>query len=85
MNTKKLDNFILEITKPAPIAEPIKQTFEREFIEKQIIAITKQRDDMIASKEAELAECQSILAEMDKLGIEVRPKEEDGIFNGQEL
>ncbi len=69
METKKLSDTQLEVTRetPQPVVE--KQTYERNFIENQIINITKQRDDLIALKEAELAECVAILAEMDLKGI----------------
>jgi len=73
---KKLDEQTLEVTKPVPQPEPIVNKYERSFIENQIIAITKQRDEMIALKEAELKECQNILQKMDELEIVVKPIEE---------
>jgi len=74
METKKLSETQLEVTK-----EIITQTkteirvYERDFIEKQILDITKQRDEMIALKEAELKEVQDILTEMDRLKIVKKP------------
>ena len=67
----KISDTAIEIDKVTPaIPEKItRQRYERKFIEEQIIAITAQRDEMIALKEAELAECQAILSEMDKLGV----------------
>jgi len=47
----------------------VTQKYERGFIEEQIVQITKQRDEYVAQREVELAECESILAEMDKLDI----------------
>lgn len=44
-------------------------TYERDFIEKQIIEITKQRDEMIALKEAEIADCEEILRKMDEQNV----------------
>ena len=70
MTSKKINDTTIEITKTEP-AKDVVNTYERKFIEDQIIAITKQRDDMIALKEAELKEVQDILAEMDKLGIKI--------------
>lgn len=73
----KISNTTIEITKE--IITPTrteKQTYERKFIEDQIVAITAQRDAMIALKEAELKECTDILAEIDKLGIKVAVEEE---------
>lgn len=70
METNKISNTQLEIIKE--VITPVKierRVYERDFIEKQIIAITAQRDETIALKEAELAECQAILKSMDELGI----------------
>jgi hypothetical protein len=70
METKKIDDYTIEIKKTINSA-PVTTTtnYERKFIEEQIINITSQRDSLIAHKQAELDECQDILAEMDKLGI----------------
>lgn len=65
----KIDEEVLEVTKQEVAPAPVVTTFKRDFIENQILEITKQRDEMIALKEKELLECQNILAEMDKLGI----------------
>ena len=75
METKKISDTMIEITKEA--VAPPKQRYERKFIEGQIEMITRQRNDMIAIRDAELKEYTDILAEMDKLGIvkEVQPKE----------
>jgi hypothetical protein len=74
METKKISDTMIEITKEA--VAPPKQRYERSFIEGQIEMFTRQRNDMIAIKDAELKEYTDILAEMDKLGIvSVTPKE----------
>ena len=81
METKKLSSTRLEVTKE--IITPIKvetHTYERKFIEDQIKVITESRDEQIALKEAELKECQDILAEMDKKGIVLKEElKESGI------
>ena len=64
----KISETSLEVTKEIPTKTET-QIYERKFIEDQIKAITESRDEMIALKEAELKECQDILAEMDKKGI----------------
>lgn len=69
MEYKKVSNTELEVTKQIPITMPIISRYKRSFIESQIIAITQQRNDMIALKEAELKECNDILKQMDNLGI----------------
>lgn len=70
MESKKISDYVIEIkntTTPSPVTTT--QTYDRKFIEGQIVSITAQRDAMIAQKQAELDECNAILAEMDKLGI----------------
>ena len=76
ITTKKIDSFTLEVTKEIPAPEVIKTTYERSFIEQQIINIQKQKDDFDALRDKELAECQGILKAMDKLKIVVKPMEE---------
>jgi hypothetical protein len=75
MEYTKISDTQLEVTKE--IVTPTKtevKTYERKFIEEQIVAITQQRDEMIALKEAELKECADILKEMDKLKIVAKDK-----------
>lgn len=73
METNKISNTQLEVTKEVVTPTKIeRRVYERKFIEDQIKAITEQRDELIAIKEAELAECQAILAEMDKQGIIIK-------------
>jgi len=77
METTKISEYEVEVSKTIPEVV-VKQRYERGFIEEQIVQITAQRDEMIALKEAELAEVNAILAEMDKLevikrGDEVEP------------
>jgi len=68
METIKISNTEIEVSKTIPEVV-VTQKYERGFIEEQIVQITKQRDEYVAQREAELAECESILAEMDKLDI----------------
>ena len=83
MDAKKISDSSIEITKtttPSPVTTT--NTYERGFIEKQILEITKQRDALIAIKEAELKECKDILSEMDKLEIIVKPIEDEPLKIG---
>lgn len=72
---RKLSETELEVTKPAPIIEPIVTKYERSFIEQQIIQIQKSKDEFDAQRDVELAECQAILEEMDKQGVIAKPVE----------
>jgi len=75
MEIKKLSETSVEVTREVVTPTVIKkERYERKFIEDQIPAITALRDELIAIKEAELAECVAILAEMDKLGIKGKEK-----------
>jgi hypothetical protein len=69
MESKKLDNFTIEVTKQAPQPEPVKTAYQRKYIEEQMVEIQRQKDEQMAQRDAELAECQDILKEMDKQGI----------------
>jgi hypothetical protein len=75
-NITKISECEVEVTKTKP-EEVVKTKYERGFIEEQIKQITKQRDEYVAQREVELAECQAILDEMNKL--EVITKEEVAI------
>ena len=73
INATKLSDTQLEVTKEVPQPVQVTTVYERDFIESQIVAITAQRDEMIALKEAELKECTDILAQMDLLKIVSKP------------
>lgn len=81
METQKIDEYTIEVTKPVEVSTQEVVTYDRGFIENQIISIKKSKDDFNALRDAELAECNSILAEMDKLNIVVKPIEEAEIIN----
>jgi hypothetical protein len=71
----KISEFEIEITKPVEVVEVVKNTYKRDFIESQIEKITKDKEDYIAKRDAELVECNQILSEMDKLNIITKPIE----------
>lgn len=75
METVKISEYIMEVTIEKPV-EFITTKHERGFIEQQIINIQKQKDDYDALRDAEIAECIEILAEMDKLGVVSKPIED---------
>jgi hypothetical protein len=74
METKKIDSYTIEVTKQ-PVVEPIVHRYDRGFIERQIVSIQAQKDTYAQARQAELDECNAILAEMDKL--EIVKKEEN--------
>lgn len=71
MEITKINDTQVEVTKEVAPVKVEKRIYERAFIEQQIKNITAQRDEMIALKEAELAECNAILDEIDNGVVEV--------------
>jgi len=71
MEYKKISDTQIESTKPIELKQipAEKKVYDYDFLKQQIINITAQRDEMIALKEAELLEVQTLLNEADKLGI----------------
>jgi len=76
MESRKINDYEIEIIKEVTqtIVEVVK--YDREFIEKQIVSIQAQKDAYIADRDAEISECQAILAEMDAHNIIAKPSEE---------
>ena len=88
--------FELELEKVIPAVEAVPEkvevkTYDRAFIEKQVIAITNDlayAESQVTMRKTELAECQSILDEMDKQGIvnvEVFNKEVEDASGPEEI
>ena len=81
---KKNEDGQLEVNTPVEVKEipAVSKVYDYDFLKQQVINITAQRDEMIALKEAELLEVQTLLNEADKLGIEsnsVEPVKEAAI------
>jgi len=70
---KKIDSHTLEVSKREIQPEAVVAKYERKFIEEQIIAIQKQKDEFVAARDKEIQECNEILAQMDALNITVKP------------
>jgi len=75
LTATKIDAYSIEVT-DIPVAAPVKTKYEYDFLVKQRAAITKQRDEMIVAKTAELAKVDALLAECAKLGVVAKPVEE---------
>ena len=71
----KLSDTSIEMEKVTPEVRTM-VTYERAFIEKQIVAIQSQKAAYDAQRDAEIKECQDILVEMDKLGVTAKTVEE---------
>jgi len=69
--TKKDDNTI-EVVKVMPVSF----TFTPEYLKAQREAVLKQKAEQIAQRDAEIAEIDNYLAEMEKLGVTEKVKEE---------
>ena len=82
----KLDDFTLSVEKPKTVlveqqdkSKTVNTNYDYGFLLKQRQSITEQRDEMIALKEAELAEVNELIAEAEKLGIGARPEPKEEV------
>jgi len=67
--TLKVSDSEIEITNKVTETQTSTVTYERGFIENQILAIQKDKETYNALRDAEILECKNILAKMDLLGI----------------
>jgi len=68
----KISDSSIEMDKVTPeVRTTVK--YERSFIEQQRKDIIKQSDDFVAARMKEVAECDAILSEMDRLGVVSKP------------
>ena len=74
LTAAKVDAYTIEVT-DTPMAAPVKTKYEYDWLVKQRDAITKQRNEMIAAKTAELAKVDALLSECAKLGVTAKPVE----------
>ena len=72
METTKISDTQVEITKDE-ITESKTTIYERGFIEEQLKNILAQKEQQIADRDREIAECEAILAAMDKAGVKLSP------------
>lgn len=72
MDVRKVDKYSIEITKDEIVTKT--NTYERNFIEKQIKQITTQKIRDNAQRDLEIQNCLDILVSMDSLKIISNPK-----------
>ena len=72
----KISDTSISMEKVTP-AVTVTNTYERGFIESQIVAITAQRDAYVAQRNIEIKECEDILKAMDDLGVITKPIDAD--------
>ena len=75
MRATKLNEYQISVTQEEKPVQAVTNTYDRTFIEKQIVDITAQKDEQIAQRDAELKVCKEILVEMDRLKIVAIPVE----------
>ena len=61
MEIVKISEFEIEVIKPIPTVEAVKNVYERGFIENQIKSIQKSKDEFNALRDAELEEFNQIM------------------------
>jgi len=69
ITSKKISSYEIEFTKQEAMPAPVVVKYKRSFIEQQIKDIQAQKAEYDLQRDKEITECQSILAEMDKLEI----------------
>ena len=69
MQATKVDDFTLQVTSTPVTPAPITQTYDRTFLENQLVAIQAQLDAFTQARQAELDEVNALLAQCDTLGI----------------
>ena len=75
MQATKIDDFTLSVTSTPVTPAPITQTYDRTFLENQLVAIQAQLDAFTQARQAELDEVNALLAQCDTLGIVAQPIE----------
>jgi len=62
----------MEVTKDAPIVEPIKTVYSIDFLKEQEISILKSMNEQITQRQKELDEVRALLVEAEKLGLKTK-------------
>jgi hypothetical protein len=74
MDVVKISDYEVEVSDTEPAKVRVCR-HQREFIEQQLLKIQAQKAVYDALQDAAILECQNIIAEMDRLGILLKPKE----------
>ena len=77
MQATKIDDYTLSVTSTPVTPAPITQTYDRTFLENQLVAIQAQLDAFTQARQAELDEVNALLALCDEQGVISRPIESD--------
>lgn len=72
MQTEKINDSEMLVTKDAVVAEPTKNTYSIDFLKKQELDILKQMNDFVEQRQKELEEVRSLIGEADKLGLKTQ-------------
>ena len=72
MEYEKLNDTTLQVTYTPQEPAPIVKTYNLDFLRKQELAILKQRNDYILSRDAELAEVRELITQAETLGIKTQ-------------
>ena len=69
MNTKKINDSVMEVTKDAPVVVPMVTNYNIDFLHQQELDILKSMNDFVARRQGELDEVRGLIAEAEKLGL----------------
>ena len=76
METKKIDEFTIEVTKEIPAKADVKK-YDYNFLLSQKKAIENDLAKFVAARQAELTEVNALITECEKLGIKPKPEEKE--------
>lgn len=76
MDTKKVDDFTIEVTKEIPAKADVRK-YNYNFLLAQKKAIEADLAKFTAARQAELAEVNALIAECEKLGIKAKEEKEE--------
>jgi len=79
METKKIDDYTLQVTRVVP-AQEIAQKYVYNFLLHQKEAIEKDLARYTAERQAELDEVNTLIVECEKLGIKPRSVDEENVL-----
>jgi len=79
METKKIDDYTLQVTRVVP-AQEIAQKYDYNFLLHQKEAIEKDLARYTAERQAELDEVNTLIVECEKLGIKPRSVDEENVL-----
>jgi hypothetical protein len=68
----KLNDSEIQITKEVPVVEPVKVTYNIDFLKEQEVTILKDLNDYTEKRKTELEEVRNLIAKCEELGLKTK-------------